>query len=84
MNEFRIWTDTLEKSVVVHNFHLQHSMLRVSMIEEWHAKGGILLIGDRAFANISREKVTLKNRILKEVRTFWHLLYVYSLKHLIR
>jgi hypothetical protein len=37
------------------------------MIEEWHAKGGVLLIGDRAFANISREKLTSKNRILNEV-----------------
>ena len=67
INEFRLWTDPLECSMAVHNFHILHPQLRVYMIEEWHKKGGVLLIGDRAFANISKEKQTKKHKILREV-----------------
>jgi hypothetical protein len=67
MNEFKLWVDPLANNIVVHNFHILQPALRVYMITEWHHKGGVLLIGDRAFANISKEKQTKRNKVLSEV-----------------
>jgi len=66
MNEFKLWVDPLANNIVVHNFHILQPALRVYMITEWHHKGGVLLIGDRAFANISKEKQTKRNKVLSE------------------